>query len=452
MTQNEDGGRTDSSGKELVPVSTFEISRRYGPAVASQVAAVRARMPELLQTAQRATEAAADAEEKVTSVAKAGEDARSLLAEALAAPVAAADVDLDGATSAAARTIRVPFPRSHIVQPFAGLDGIIKLGQIAPAAGVLAAIGKQFRPTLDVERLGSLVESTAVLRPKLWTPNAAITAGTSIDLARIATARLPRLSDTLFPAPIIPPLSRNDFSQLAMFRATVPNMGFVYSDSMRALFDQVRTLQHRVAGLLEVWRALERVGHKLAHRGLLAALAARDAVVTGELEPVKDFMRDWLQIDNTTAENVDAVSAALLDESWTDTEPDDVVPEIKRLRAVHSHRLRPITESQLNRRRVGSLNELVGVEGGQVEVGSLVLAPDAPDPFENEIEDPRLREVIGRLDEDEIAIVNAYASGPGNWRQAAVECGFSEKRGEAVRRKTKRYADRIVRAGAAEVA
>jgi hypothetical protein len=126
-------------------------------------------------------------------------------------------------------------------------------------------------------------------------------------------------------------------------------------------------------------------------------------------------MREWLGFKRTPPTLVDAASSVLLEEAaWLPADlvvDEDVCPRIRQL-TIHEHR---------NFRLIGD-PELCGL----VEV---VPAPPPP-PSEDDISDPRLVWIIGRLNERERRILRMKARGERTWADAAVSCVRRSRKGE----------------------
>ena len=236
---------------------------------------------------------------------------------------------------------------------------------------------------------------------------------------------------------------RIDLGALSAITKVANGLGQWSDFSSFQIFPIVDTLSARVSSLLDAWKVLGDFGHRAARFGLHAALAAREAVLHGEPEPLMRFMETWLGV-KSTKEGQDAVAAALLDDDWLDVTPDQVIPTIERLEKRHRSNQRWITESQLNHFKIVSLDATVGRDPAGETLRDLLSASADRDPFEAEFSDPTLLLILGKLDHMEQAILAAKASGARTWADAATECGAPLKQGESVRRKVNRYRDQAL--------
>ncbi|PCK23250.1 hypothetical protein CHR55_30330 [Rhodococcus qingshengii] len=209
-------------------------------------------------------------------------------------------------------------------------------------------------------------------------------------------------------------------------------------------------LQECIRSLFGNWRTLADFGHELAETALDAAIAARQAALNGDEKTVEAFARGWLGIKRLTKEALDAVVAALLDDSWLGKAVGSVAKFIYRLYVdVYHPTHRPIGETRLLGRMVGSLNwQVVQPSGGLAERGDLLQAPE-PGANEWQVSDPHAVMLLDKFSADEREVLQAKFSTSERgmtWEMAAEDCGFPVKMGETVRRKLKRESARIVAA------
>ncbi len=147
------------------------------------------------------------------------------------------------------------------------------------------------------------------------------------------------------------------------------------------------------------------MGIALPGRGLVAAVKAREAVLSGDHDAVDWFARTWLGIKGITVDVLDAVIGALLD--WSVEGDSEAIEEIKALVWKNHANIRPIGETQWRGRRVTSLNRrVIQPGGGEVELGTLVPGPDV-DCTGIEFNDPRAVALFAKLDPVEKQIVAA---------------------------------------------
>jgi len=209
-------------------------------------------------------------------------------------------------------------------------------------------------------------------------------------------------------------------------------------------------LQSTITSLFESWRTLAGFGHGLAGTALGAALSARDAVLEGKTEVVEEFAENWLRIKKVTAEVLDAVSAALLDDTWLEAAARKAVNVIhdlfdKRYRRSH----RPVWETQIGGRSVDSANRMIRQPSGDVlEVVNLEPAPE-PGANEWQLSHPVAKLAFAKFSPDEQRVVQAKFSSPEpgmTWEMAADDCGFPPAMGEKVRRKFNRVRPQVLAA------
>lgn len=216
--------------------------------------------------------------------------------------------------------------------------------------------------------------------------------------------------------------------------------------------------------LLRSWRETAETGlgllGGLARAAYRAALCARAAVLNGENEPVAWFIEAWLRM-RATPERIEAVSAALLEEGWDASIPEDadcLLTDLRSRTARQARALRPIWENQLNYRTIGSLDRAVTTDNGTLlAVADLVPGPQTTEDLAlaNEYEEQRIRMVLSRLKPDELQVTDVWAQCSDlTWAEAAQLAGAANPAaaGERVRCKLKRlgakHSRRLAQAGA----
>jgi hypothetical protein len=240
----------------------------------------------------------------------------------------------------------------------------------------------------------------------------------------------------------------------APFQDLLRNAGSLASDSIAAAVGSVNitgiSAVASVVDLLRRWGETAELGmgvlRTLARAAYQAALRARAAVLLGEDETVAWFIETWLHLQSTPG-RIEAVSAALLEQGWDACVPDDpghLLTDLRNRTARQSRVLKPIWETQLNHRPVGTLDQTVTTDAGTV----LTLADIVPNPEATEVswlasgwEGQRLHRILGRLKPDELLVTNAYAQRSElTWVEAARIAGATNPAamGERVRRKLKR--------------
>jgi hypothetical protein len=179
-----------------------------------------------------------------------------------------------------------------------------------------------------------------------------------------------------------------------------------------------------------------------AARALAAVLAARDAVLNGDITAVETFIDGWLRL-RVKRWRVEAVSMALLDEDiLADSTGYGTLAEVCRRAKRYGHGLKPLTKTQLRHRRVAVFSEL--------ERDNLFPVSDRladPAPFGDRLDmpfaafdDPRVAWVLRRLKEDELQVALTYSEAKCTWPEAAMLDGHTPEFGTKVCRKAKRLA------------
>ncbi|MEV6340931.1 hypothetical protein AB0M12_40205 [Nocardia vinacea] len=194
-----------------------------------------------------------------------------------------------------------------------------------------------------------------------------------------------------------------------------------------------------ITSLLGDWKTLALFGHPLADRGMRAARKARRAVLRGERDKVEEFAVVWLGFKKAVGWIVEAVSSALLEDSWLDDE-DPTVEHLQDLATYHHRIQKPLWEQKLRAGPIKLLGEPV-VGGSNIAVGDTIVSRDA---LLGEFNDPRVVQVLERLTPEDRDIALAYANGA-SWNETAEDCGQSQGRGESVRRKLKYRGDQIMK-------
>lgn len=232
------------------------------------------------------------------------------------------------------------------------------------------------------------------------------------------------------------------------------NVGNFASTSFAALARPVNfTGMSAIASLVDLflhWREAAESGmgvlRGLARAAFRAALRARAAVLHGDDGPVAWFIEAWLGL-RVTPERIEAVSAALLEEGWDASIPDDpayLLTDLRRRTARQARVLRPIWETQLNHRAIGMLDQpVITGNGTLLTVADLVPDGQATEDLvlAGEWDEQRLRRALDRLKPDELQVTNVYAQRSElTWAEAARIAGAADPAAvsERVRRKLKR--------------
>lgn len=144
-----------------------------------------------------------------------------------------------------------------------------------------------------------------------------------------------------------------------------------------------------VASLVDLflrWREAAESGlgvlRGLARAAFSAALRARAAILHGDDGLVAWFIETWLGL-RVSPERIEAVSAALLEEGWDASVPDDpahLLTDLRRRTARQARFLRPIWETQLNHRTIGMLDQpVITGNGTLLAVADLIPGGQATD-------------------------------------------------------------------------
>jgi hypothetical protein len=231
----------------------------------------------------------------------------------------------------------------------------------------------------------------------------------------------------------------HNISSLTSIAAFVRQVNFTAMSAVASLTDLFRRWREAAEFGLGFLRRLARAAYK-------AALNARAAVLNGDEGPVAWFIENWLNL-RVTPERIEAVSAALLEEGWDASVPENpahLLTDLQSRTARQARVLKPIWETRLNHRTVGSLDHLVVTGNGTLlAIADLVPAPCAVEDLAlaSECEEHRLHRVLARLKPDELKITNVYAQRSElTWAEAARIAGASDPAamGERIRRKLKR--------------
>jgi hypothetical protein len=215
---------------------------------------------------------------------------------------------------------------------------------------------------------------------------------------------------------------------------------------------------------LRGWSVWAGRGMWAARFAVSMALRAKQAVERGDLDAVKEFMRDWLGFTLFPFDLVTSASLVLLDvRAWLPPgilEPDfDPSPTLRKLTLAEHRRLtRHLTEDpsdpalRLNGKSLYSLDKPRKVADGQYRtLNEIRPDPGTPDPgdvlAENMIADPRVLRLWRRFTDLERAILFEKGQPGTTWPAAAVACGAPPAAGDRLRRKIA-Y---LNKAGAAEL-
>lgn len=203
-----------------------------------------------------------------------------------------------------------------------------------------------------------------------------------------------------------------------------------------------------ITAMMRSWSGWAERGQWATRLALRMALRAKEAVKRGDLQAVIQFMREWLGFTRTPDDLVGSVSLVLLDErAWL---PDDLLaldydpcPLLRSLTLAEHRRLRRLVidpRKRLLHEPVVSLDKPVTIRPDfrppllELVAAKLATAVDN----EDDISDPRVLRVWGKLTEREREILREKGHPGMTWPAAAVACGGSPGEGERLRRKVKR--------------
>jgi len=200
-------------------------------------------------------------------------------------------------------------------------------------------------------------------------------------------------------------------------------------------------------GLAQTPRIIEQIrGISLSLRPVvrehpfLAATHALDAVLAGDRDTVVEFADRWLCL---AGQQLEGVEESLLENEWKGLDPEKVMSHLRKQALIHTRAQRPIWRRQIAGRRIISLDQPFKRDSNAV-LGDLVCQVE--DPISRLIErlaaKERLQRLITRLAPEERRILLQFDS-TGTWADAARAEGFPAARGDAVRKKLRRWALRI---------
>lgn len=245
-------------------------------------------------------------------------------------------------------------------------------------------------------------------------------------------------------------------SQRAMHEA----MG-QWSSSMRSTAWMTKAMRgpaESIAAMMRGWSILADGGHWAARLALRMALAAKRAVMRGDIDAVKRFLCDWLgfSLELVTLDLVNSASLVLLeDQAWL---PDDALaldydpcPKLRKLTLAEHRSTRLIIDPRrrANHQPVISLNEPISSPhagwGSTTTLLELVSAKPRPELMatEDDISDPRVLRVLAKLTDRERRIAEERGHAGTTWAEAAVACGGTAGDGERLRRKVKRLSKSV---------
>jgi hypothetical protein len=238
------------------------------------------------------------------------------------------------------------------------------------------------------------------------------------------------------------------FAGLDKFFGMVPQLAGL--DKLSGMMPQFTALSSVLGPKVEqLLGSIRSIAQDFGHRMYLAVVTARDAVLRGDWEAVARFVACWLDVPRSQwRTRVEAASDALLAIDPTEFGPGGVFGLLEHLEGEVRRRFagrRLLCTTQLNHRRVVSLDELPAFVG---EHGALRMLPTAPAAERralaalNEFDDHRLVVLLGELTFQEARIVQARGFLM-SWEAAAQACGSPPGEGERVRAKVLRRAQQI---------
>lgn len=236
---------------------------------------------------------------------------------------------------------------------------------------------------------------------------------------------------------VLPNIDLSVFGRVHDVAASLAGLNRSVADALGSL----GSLRSTLGTLLDDWQTLAGFGHRLARRGVRAALEARAAVLNNDVPAVKAFARTWLGIKKITTDVLDTVVEVLLE--WAGGWDVDAIEHLRSLYNTRRrrHEFQFLGETKIQGRQIDSLNRLVGnPDGDVVELGALLPAPEV-DFGASTITNPRVLGFLALLDpvEQEITLARYSTHDKSiTWAQAAEDCGYPAEKGNSVRRKVTR--------------
>ena len=241
-------------------------------------------------------------------------------------------------------------------------------------------------------------------------------------------------------------------NQLSIFDKMMGNSQRAMHEAMGRWTSSITGPASWMTEAMRGWSTLADGGLWAARLALRMAMAARRAVMRGDIDAVKRFLCDWLgfTFKYVTPDLVNSASLVLLDErAWL---PDDALaldydprPTLRDLTlAEHRTCTRMITDRQVNHQLVISLDKPISAakpdSGSTTSLLELMAAKPQPELVvaDDDIRDPRVLRVLAKLTDRERKIAEERGHVGTTWAEAAVACGGTPDEGEKLRRKVKR--------------
>ncbi|MGH3823718.1 MAG: hypothetical protein ACRDRA_12955 [Pseudonocardiaceae bacterium] len=323
-----------------------------------------------------------------------------------------------------------------------------------PSAMLASKLAPSGVPALQraVENMSrSVTAAISAAVPQHFGALAAVRASTELNLVRKAAADVVRISavpDRL--TRILPTWvgSTRALEGLDKLSGVMPQLAGL--DKLFRVVPQFTALSSMLSPQVEqLLGSIRSIARDFSRRTYLAVVAARDAVLRGDWKAVARFVEYWLDVPRSQwRTRVEAASDALLAIDPAEFGPDDVFGLLEHLEGEIRHRFagrRLLCTTQLNYRRVVSLDELPVFVGEHTVPGMLPVAPAAECralAALNEFDDHRLVMLLDGLALQEARIVHARGFLT-SWAAAALACGSPPGEGERVRAKVLRRAQRI---------
>lgn len=215
------------------------------------------------------------------------------------------------------------------------------------------------------------------------------------------------------------------------------------SIAVNPFLDGLQSATDGIFAHLQNLQVLADSGSQVGRAAMAVVRRAREAVLRGEHELVREFVRRILGYKVVSATLLDAAIGALLDPRWENTAPGKVIASLRTMTEQYHNTHRPIGETRIRGRYVDSLDRPIRTPGVEGILGDLVVAPILE--YDDDITNPRLLAAMQSLTPVQREIVLAKAGGAPTWAAAATEVGQKGEAGESVRRKVCRLRSRGAR-------
>jgi hypothetical protein len=276
----------------------------------------------------------------------------------------------------------------------AGIAGLNLGAKFAPPENRVTTLGaallKNFPQEWTVD--GSLAESMKS-RALLGWDGGALTRKLALSIG-------PNLGETMFTT-LAESLARVDGYYNHLLNAALPRPWKDARSPIRAMLTGWEGLLHQGG---EMARAMARVA-------LMAAMRAREAVVQGDEDFVREFVIRWLR-RKPQPWVMEAAAMVLLENEWLPADLDadgyEVIEKLRVLVGRYTRYYKPLEATQIRGRKIRSLDKPVGFNTLGEPITLLEVSPDpgAADPAELwSVDDPRLVHALARFKPEEQAVI-----------------------------------------------